>query len=694
MKEKPLLFLKSFFDFNFSQTFLLPLLPSPHCPCIFTTIFNLLDHTSSMAPSKRITSYNYYFGKVLAKRLRFLHKINVLLSIFVAILIGFPYNGFWANVGATLYRAPVIFLSLWLVKVCRDANSTVEYSRSKTLALHIVQSVFTRRYLVTLCCFATSAYIAFFIFISQLPLASQYYVVAKEYRHKPAVNDEWVYFWFHAYYIALLYALQHIVFQRNRLRFKYGVNTVRPESVLFSNVISLFGNAVAFNVLSSASAPVVYYCGRSIIYKINWLFFAALKLDSSIPRFHIGFSTLFNVGYVSFFVFCAWELVNHVYNIYATIGCLDAKKPISSYSEDPIGTLLSGLRDMEPQNQLSRLSAFQELAYMANTRNAEEVKRRNAVYNIATRGSYVWPAILDECALVIREVSSRVNYRLKSDMAALKETQLTIKEEPASLFKQEKFIFGNSYDTTVDTSEANITATSSPLKKYEDAKSVQKQPGWAIQFQKLQQSPLGKWISFNVLKPIRAYVVAFVTPKPTEPKSFAQHLQAIKAQFHKYYENFLSSTMGIFFRISIKRDAESRVVNPVNYGNAVIALTGLLIHAVEEDRSGTISNNHISEVLNLLERPIRACANYTDILPASVYVPPELRGDEQATKHHLIALLHDLTMNEFFQLCVKYNFKLNDLQLSSRAFKLAKWVIDASIAQQQKQAHSHSAKIY
>lgn len=646
-----------------------------------------------MSTPKRITSYNYYFAKVLAKRLRFLHKINVLLSVVVSLLIGFPYSGFWSNVGATLYRAPVIYLSLWLVKLGRDANSTVEYSRAKTLALHIVQSVLTRRFLVTFFSFAASAYIAFFIFISQLPLASQYYKVAKEYRHKPAINDEWVYFWFHAYFIALLYSLQHIVFQRNRLRFKYGVSAVRPESVLFSNVASLFGNAVAFNTVSSVSAPIFYYSLRSIIYKVNWLAFAALRLDSSIPRFHIGFSTLLNVGYVSFFVFCAWELVNHVYNIYATIGCLDAKKPISSYSEDPIGTLLSGLRDMEPQNQLSRLSAFQELAYLANTRNAEEVKRRNAVYNIATRGNYVWPAILDECALVIREVSSRVNYRLKSDMAALKETQLTVKDESANLFKQEKYIFGNSNDTTVDTSQATITATSSPMKKYEDAKSEQGSP-WSVQLQKLQLSPVGKWIDVNLWKPARTYLIAFVTPKPSEPKSFAQQLQAVKTEFHHYYEKFLSSSVGVLFRISIKRDAESRVVNPVNYGNAVIAITGLLIHAVEEDRSATISNSHISEVLNLLERPIRACANYTDILPASVYVPHELRENEQAMKHHLIALLHDLTMNEFFQLCVKYNFRLNDLLLSSRAFKLAKWVIDASIAQQQKLAHSHSAKIY
>lgn len=651
--------------------------------------------STQVSPPTRVTSYSYYFGKVLAKRLKYLHKINVLLAVVLSTLINLPYGGFWSNVLATLYRVPVIYVALWLVKLCRDSNSTVEYSRSKTLAHQIVQSVLTRRFLVSFWFYAGSSYIAFSIFLTQLPLMSQYYVVAKEYRHKPAINDEWVYFWFHAYFVALMYTVQHIVFQRHRLRFKYGFNTVRPESMLFSNVLSLFGNSVAFNVISSVAAPIIYYIVRSIIYKLNWLIFALLSLDSSIPRFRIGVGTLFNVGYVSFFVFSAWEIVNHVYNIYATIGCLDGKKPISSYSSDPVSTLLSGLRDMEPQNQLSRLTAFQELAYLANTTDAEGVKRRNAVYNTNTRGGYVWPAILDECALVIRDVSSRVNYRLKSDMEALKKTLLATKEEVSPDFLHlERVIFGNSYDNANDSTQTAISATSSPVKKYNDAKSEQKLPVWVAQYRKLQKSPVGAWVSLHILKPIRQYLIAFVTPQAAEPKSFSQQVLILKAKLLFYQEYFLASSVGVFFRITIKRDAESRVVNSVNYGNAVIALTGLLMHAVEEDRSSTITNNHISEVLNLFERPIRACANYTDILPASVYVSPELRDNEQAFKHHLVALLHDLTMNEFFQLCVKYNYKLNDLLLSSRAFKLAKWVIDASIAQQQKQAHSHTTKIY
>lgn len=640
---------------------------------------------------KRITSYHYYFSKVLDKRLLYVHKINVLLASILSLGLQFPHASLGSALVAILYRAPVIYLALWLVKLGRDYNSTVEYSRANTLAAQIFQVSCSRRLFVSLLFYVGLAYIAFTVYLTQIPLLTNYYVVAKEYRHKPAINDEWVYFWFHAYFVAFMYTLQHLVFQRNRLHFKYGVNTVRPELVLFKNTALLLGNAVAFNAITIVLSPVIYYIARLIIYKVNWLIFAALSLDLSIPRFHIGVYTLVHVGYVSFFVFWAWELVNYVYGIYATIGCLDGKKPISTYSSDPMATLLSGLRDIEPRNQLSRLAAFQELAHLANSTDLEGVKSRSVVYNTQARGNYVWPAILDECALVIRDVSSRVNYRLKVDMEALKLTHLTVAEDANKPVHQKAIeIFGNLLMSADTSLQQTISATSSPIKKYE-TQPLAKPSAWLEQLQKLQNSALGKIIEEKVLKPCQKQLAQFLTPRASEPKSLNLHTQSLRAKLLVYHKNFLASSVGVFFRITLKRDAESRVVNPVNYGNAVIALTGLLMHAVEEDRSATITNNHISEVLNLLERPIRACANYTDILPASIYVLPEMLADEHAVKHHLVALLHDLTMNEFFQLCVKYNYKLNDLLLLSRAFKLAKWVIDASIAQQQKQTHR---KIY
>lgn len=634
-------------------------------------------------PPKRITSHQHYFKKVFEKRLRYWNKIAFLLALGASFILAFPYMSIWRNLAYTFtFRGLLLYLALFLVKLCRNSNATVEYSKSKTLAQQIARSVLTRRYFTSLLFYLGSSYMIYGLFMLQLPLRSQYSIVAKEFRRRPAINDEWVYFWFHAYYVALMYTVQHIVFQRNRLQFRYGVNHIRPDSVLFTKFPSLLGHAVLFNTVTLVSSPVVYWVIRSTIYKINWLFFTILSLDLTIPRFHIGFRTLFNISFVSFFVFLLWEIVNHVYDTYATIGCLDGKKPISSYSADPISTILSCLRDVEPENQISRLTAFQELANLATTDDPEGVKRRKAIYNAHSVAGFVWPAILDECALVIKETSSRVNYRSESDMKALRGSQESTKTEEPLNENKDSFLFGNSFNTTSDTTQPLFDASSSPLKRYEEVA-----PSKPSFYTRIEKSPFGKMVIDNVLKPAHKYLSVYLNSQETrsKPKGLTNKVALLQQYYTKYRNEVLDSSIGVLFRITLKRDTESRVVNPVNYGNAVIALAGILMHAVEEDRNNTVTGAHISEVLNLLERPIRACANYTDILPASVYLTKEQRENEHATRQHLIALLHDLTIQQFFHLCVKYNHKLNDLLLSSRAFKLAKWVIDASIAQQQKE---------
>lgn len=639
------------------------------------------------SPPKRMTSYQYYFKKVFEKRLRYWNKISFLLAIASSVILAFPYMSIWWNIVYTFtFRAPLIYLGLYLVKLCRNANSTVEYSKRKTLMHQIAHCVLTRNYLSSLFFYLGSAYVIYGLFMLQLPLRSQYSIVAKEFRKRPAINDEWVYFWFHAYFVALLYTVQHIVFQRNRLQFRYGVNHVKPDTVLFLKLPSHLGHAVLFNTVTLFTSPFVYWVIRSIIYKVNWLFFAMLSLDSAIPPFHIGFKTLLNVSFISFFVFLLWEFVNHVYDTYATIGCLDGAKPISSYSADPVSTLLSCLRDIEPENQISRLTAFQELAYLATTNSPEGVKRRKAIYNAHSAAGFVWPAILDECALVIKETSSRVNYRSQSDMIALRGQQPSGKpEEPVDEHK-DSFLFGNSFNTTTaDTTQPLVDATSSPLKRYEGNPQTK-----SSLITRLQNHPIGKLVMARIVAPAQKFLSSYLNPQASKsrPTNISDRVALVQKYYIKYREEFLQSSVGFLFRTTLKRDTESRVVNPVNYGNAVLALSGILSHAIEEDLSNTVTGAHISEVLNLLERPIRACANYTDILPASVYLTQEQKNNERLTKHHLIALLHDLTIQEFFQLCVKYNHKLNDLLLSSRAFKLAKWVIDASIAQQQKEKAS------
>ncbi|KAG2731477.1 hypothetical protein G9P44_005893 [Scheffersomyces stipitis] len=641
------------------------------------------------SPTKAST-YQSYYGKVSAKRLRYVHNINILISLLISVSLAIPYGHFWWNLLLSLlFRGPVIFLSLLLIKSSRMKFSTVEYSSYKTLGSQIYNSLFSVQFLKVSIFYVLSSYFIHFVYIFQLSFKYDYYLLSKEYRVNPLINDEWIFYWFYPLFLALFYSAHHSVFQRNRLDFRYGTSKLKPEDSLLARWPSLFGNAVALNVFVAILAPVAYLVVKPIIYKSNILLILILGLDTSIPPFNVSFSTLLSLSFLSFHILLAWEFVNYAFNVYATIGCLDGKKLISTYSADPINTLLSGLRNVDPDHQLSRLTAFQELAYIATTNDPEGVKLRTAIYNARSRRGFIWPAILDECSLIIKETTARVNYRTTSDMKVLKQNQLSIKEELGSFYSsrnvEESDLFGNSVLGT----PTSTPSVPSKLKSYSELEP--KKPVTAS----IWDSKYAKLANTQIVTPIKSFLISVLdvdaNKKNTNPiiAKLRSLSESISKQYTIYNERFLSTNVGIFFRTTLKRDTESRVINAVNFGNAVIAISNLLMHSIEEDKNGTIGNSHICDVLNLLEKPIRATSNYTDFLPASVYLSAVQKRDKRLTKSHLIAVLHDLAMSEFYQICIKFNYKLNDLVLNARAYKLAKWVIDVAIADQQ----SHTNRV-
>ncbi|EGV63510.1 hypothetical protein CANTEDRAFT_114312 [Yamadazyma tenuis ATCC 10573] len=381
---------------------------------------------------------------------------------------------------------------------------------------------------------------------------------------------------------------------------------------------------------------------------------------------------------MSFNVIFAWEMVNHFFNVYASIGCLDGKKPISTYSSDPINTLLSGLRNTDPNNQLSKLTALQELAYISTVNTPEGVKLRTAIYSAHSTNRFIWPAILDECTILIKQTTQRINYRSSADAKVLQKSQLQVKDDIRS---DQSGIFGNSFVMNTE------RLPDSNVRSYDELVDASKKVG-AKPTQSNQQKYF-ELIDKHLLIPLNRLLASLLSESKAKDESVvvAKLKPVIKQVLNVvevYRNNFLATSLGIPFRVSLKRDTESRVLNAVNYGNAVISVANLLVHAIEEDRNFSISNQHISDALNLLERPIRGCAVYVDHLPASVFLTLGQRKADVVHSKHLITLLHDLTLFNFKLLCVAYNYKLNDLLLSAPCFKLAKRVIDEEIATRQK----------
>ncbi|KGR04805.1 nucleoporin NDC1 [Candida albicans P57072] len=647
----------------------------------------------------KVYDYQALFNKVLNKRLRFVLNINLILSFILALVYEFmpmansnsdTNHSIWQSIPVLIcVKVPTIFFTLSVIRQVRKQFLIVEYSHHKTLGAQIYYSILSFQFLINWLGYLISSWLIFgavIVFTSKLKFnLSDYYILSKEYRQHPIINDQWVYYWYNPVFISFFYTCNQLIFQRQRLNFEIGNIRNKPQNYLFKHLPILLGNSLGLNLFVISLTPITYWLVKYYIYKSFILIILIFRLDSDIiPNNNTSWITYLQLSYLSFFIILSWEVVNHVFNVYATIGCLDGNKPISSYSTDPLNCLLSGLRDVDPNYQLSRLTAFQELAYLATSSDKEALKLRFKIFSFRSKKLNAWTSLLEECALVIKETTDRINYRSTSDLNALKSLEISGLKGNINNYRDSKQnsdnLFGNSFINTspvdkksselIKKYQANTSTTAEGKKK---SNKVQELIGsiqhFASQFFGNFQKTIG---DANQLQ-----------EKFAKSFNFKHYLQI----YQNYKDKFLQTYIGIFFRITMKRDNESRIINPINFCNSIIAISNLLQYSIEEDKYDIISNDDVCKVLNLLEKPIRATTNYIDYLPASVYVPQ----NSQPKKHScLMGKLHDLSMHEFYEICIRFNGKLNDLILTPRTYKLVKWVIDKEIAIQQeiqKQKH-------
>lgn len=327
---------------------------------------------------------------------------------------------------------------------------------------------------------------------------------------------------------------------------------------------------------------------------------------------------------VDFLLISSWNLVNHLFEIYATVGCINKGKPLSSLSKEPVTTLLSGLRDSK--RPLVRVTAFQELAYIATL---DEFKLREFLYTAQYRDSFVWTAVLDECSREIDEAYKRLRARPK-----------VLKNETSSVGSFTKpNIFGNSLTTS-----KNL--------------DLDKIPHYALKSETLV-SPTKKPTkhSFSMAN------------NDMEPIDIQKFFKPVVDLVKKEYNTFQNSRFGEPFKSTIEREAGTRIVNELNLGNALISIAQISLNAEFEDKKNIVISN-LPEVLLLLEKIISSTKLFT-----------ETNQLKEGAKNS-VTEIHDLSLRLFFELVVKYNHMLSDFALSQPVFNLSKWCIDLAIEQQ------------
>lgn len=442
--------------------------------------------------------------------------------------------------------------------------------------------------------------------IQATPLKHQY----------PPLNDRFVYYYFLAGFIGVTYALKHTILDHDRLAFTYGNFHSHPKTALLQNIPKVISNSILFTFTNVTSAPLIYLFLRHVLYDIIYVFLGLfLTLNQTYPPigFHsIGF--LFKTTLVAFILILSLETVNVAFDAYLSIGCLHRGHTLSELSTDPLTTLLTGLRSTKP---FTKMTAFQELAYISKIENSEG---RLSIYNSSNYKSNLWLEIFRECEKVIKENNSNINLLLNT----VDTVPNTKRSANFRVAKDEDSIFGCEY--YVENKQSNIY-------NYQ---------------QSLPDPDQSSFLDNNVITLIISHL-----------KSTIQLVQA-------YYIKFVSSGFGIPFRYTTRRESERLTPIPTIVGNSIIAISLLATHAYNEDKKGTVSST-IVEILEILEKSVSSCGRF-------ISNPPSYLFDEQ--EDNIVSLLHELSMNAFFEVTLKYETVLKDVVLSQDVLSLANWCLE------------------
>ncbi|ONH68555.1 Nucleoporin NDC1 [Cyberlindnera fabianii] len=568
--------------------------------------------TRQSASTNSAYHYHSIFGDICSTRFAKLARFILIMAWAATLITSLGSSKSWWATLLPLWALPQ-FIGFFLLTCLRKNNLHVDLLGYKTLASQVLGQLFNKKFTLAVILYTTSSLIYFQLVQSQFDIR----IAATPKKHQyPPLNDNFVFYYYFAVFVAVIYSIQHSVFDRDRLVFTYGTFHAHPKAAIMGKIPKMMSNSIIFTVFVMTSAPLFYLVVRYTLYDITLTTMSVFySLNNSYPSLAISFGFLIKLSITTFILFACWELVNISFNAYMSIGCLHRGHTLSELSTDPVGTLLTGLKS---EKLFTKLTAFQELAYISK---AEDNELRMAIYNRNNRREYVWGEILQECEKVIK--TNNINI-LRSI------TQIT----PAPVVDQKKtirdqHIFGREYYPQ-------------EFERRDDDlfKSVPIVPVTEPSFLDTNMIPL-------VVKNVKEFI------------SLAK----------EYYLKFVTSGFGMPFRHTAIREAEFLCPTPVIVGNAIIAVSLIGTHSYNEDKKGTVSST-ITDVLEILEKSVSACGRF-------VQRPPEHLVETE--EDNLITMLHELSMNAFFEVTVQFSSVLKDLVLSPDVYRLVNWTLETAM---------------
>lgn len=625
-------------------------------------------------------TYTKIFHKTFELRMRYYYRLCGIAAFVLTLLLVLPCSG------GTIALFPFKVLLIWgafsLLKKTRDLVLTVESSHSASELQHIVSVLFSSSFLYVYASYnLTTLSILSLVFLQAGGNELDISTPSTTKTIKPFLNDNFMFFWFFTGLLSFFYSVQFLIFEKNRLNFK--IASYREDPVQTLNKIkwkSLLEESASIAGCISLTAVPIYLISREFIFKVAFkLVVTAFNLNSRLPPLGISFKTFIMLSAVSFVTVFAYELLNKVYNAYATTGCLVVDKPLSTYSEPAFTTLMSGVTDNEP---LVQLTAYQEIVYRATV---ADVAKRAIFYDRVN-----WTSLLEQMVKVIRTASKAAKLGLPV-ASAKKEPTKTKSTAPVP-----PPLFGRGPTPKFDDDDKPVTDgnTTTYGKVHSDDLFLHKRPAVAD-----PAKPAGPPKKSQLQKLEDTLTDKLNDTKQKAIEQLKKQLSSQQSRIDEWSKIVDSAKWKQSLTRSYQREADRRIPNRILVGDCVVGMSEMLLHAKSEDSKGAVFAS-LTEVLNLLTRLYKSTSDFlqnppvpktkkqeptdfSNLFKRTVFASSNDPVTVPKTKdHNAIKEINDLSLSYFFKLVIFYNSTLNDLILSPDTFKLAKWCTDVALEEQ------------
>lgn len=635
-----------------------------------------------------IRTYSSIFQEVLHKRMKFYNRLSAIIALLFAIILSFLSQ---SKIIFLPVKFIVLFVGYFILQKSRLMSITTTSLKYSNKFQKIISIICSKNFYVL-----TQSYIFNSILISsiiyfQSDSSLNYYISTPTKTIKPFINDGFSFFCFFTLISPIFYSLNFVLTEKNILHIPMG--TYRQEPIDYFKKLphlKILILSLLKSLISILTIPLIYQLFfREIFFKTFLKPLVLINdLNYQLPRSDFNFNIYFKLSFILIIQFLIYDLLNEIFNAYASIGCLVVKKPISYFSKTPFKTLLSGLK--EYKNSLVQLTAYQELVYLSTSL---DFKDREIFYRADN-----WNLILAEFYFNLTNAARSA----KSDLPKT-ESNVNLNNE---IIKNQINLFGNlnnsnnvenynnnlnlnlnlnfdlnndgnNNNNNLNSNEENIT-----IIKHDVNESVFKKPETKedkISDIENKYNDLTLQLTSTIEKTIKK-VNDFINSNlsgitnTNKDSSDLSNKDSIIYQLKLIYIDLINFTKLIFIG-DIFDQSNKRIPNKEIIGFSIIALTEILINAKIEDKHNTVLNT-LTESLTLLTKVYKGTSEFLNNPPTDI-----LNNKKQSS----IFILNELSINYFFKLVVYYNDILNDLLLPPEVFKLAKWCTDMALEQQREQ---------